>query len=212
MLKPVIPGDQWELGSWLQDGFVDRQGNIIVPQNARAAVAWYRRSANLGHPAAQNSLGVCLSDGKGTRRDDREALAWLKRALRQGDGCAANNIASVYRDRRDSRRALYWYERAAEGGDSDALVEVGARYYAGVGATRNPAYAVNCFRQAIQSRKVNISQAGRESAMYHLGIACYEGNGVRQSNSLALKWLIEANKDDDFPAARAAIDLITGKK
>jgi TPR repeat protein len=48
--------------------------------------------------------------------------------------------------------------------------------------------------------------------MYHLGIACYEGNGVRQSNSLALKWLIEANKDDDFPAARAAIDLITGKK
>jgi TPR repeat protein len=30
--------------------------------------------------------------------------------------------------------------------------------------------------------------------MYHLGIACYEGNGVRQSNSLALKWLIEATR------------------
>ncbi len=135
-------------------------------------------------------------------------MAWLKHALRQGDTCAANNIACVYRDRGDNRRALYWYQRAAKSGDGDALVEVGARYYTGVGARRNPVYAVSRFRDSIRSRGVNISQAGRQSAMYYLAMAYHEGKGVRHSDSVALKWLMKANKDDDFPAARAAIGLI----
>jgi len=205
------PEAQWELGAWLEDGLINRRGTVVIAPDPRAAAQWYRRSAALGNADAQNSLGVCLSDGKGTKRDDAEALLWLKRALRRGSPCAANNIACVYRDRGNDRRALYWYDRAAESGDGDALVEVGVRYYFGVGVRRNPAYAVACFRKAIRSSNAIISQAGRESAMFHLAMGYYEGNGVKQSNSHALKWLSKANNDDDFPAARAVIEMITRK-
>lgn len=48
--------------------------------------------------------------------------------------------------------------------------------------------------------------------MFHLAMACYEGNGIKQSDSKALKWLYKANQDDDFPAARAAIEMIGRKR
>lgn len=151
----------------------------------------------------QNHFGVCLSAGRGIRRDDAEALRWFKHALRQGDSCAANNIASVYGDRGNNRRAIFWYQRAVDCGDGDALVEVGRRYYAGVGVRRDPAHAVRCFHKAITSQ--SITQAGREDAMFYLGVAFHEGRGVRKSNSRAVKWLSRANKDDDHAEARNLI-------
>jgi len=191
---------QWELGSWLEDGFTNRQGALVVPEDRRAALSWFRRSAQIGNPNAQIHLGVYLCGGICTKRDDVKALFWFKRALRQNPSVAAHNIASIYRDREDQRRALLWYERAAAAGDGDALVEMGIQYYAGQGARRDPTHAVLCFREAIRSN--SISQLAREVAMYHLAVAYWEGLGVKQSNTKALQWLSLANRDDDFPAAQ----------
>jgi TPR repeat protein len=69
---------------------------------------------------------------------------------------------------------------------------------------------VRCFRKAITSKY--ISQAGREDAMFHLGTAFHEGRGVKQSNALAIRWLSQANKDDDHAGARNLIEKITEKK
>lgn len=199
---------QWELGSWLEEGLVDRRGTVVIAPDRRAAIRWYRRSAELGNPAGQNNLGVCLSDAKGAERNDAEALKWFKRALRQGESCAANNIACIYRDRGDHRRALQWYKKAVGSGDADALVEVGIRYYTGQGVRRDSVYAVQCFRKAIRSKRQNISEAGREKAMFRLGLAYFEGCGVKQSYRKALEWLLKANTGDDFPDARVAIKMI----
>jgi len=201
---------QWEVGSWLEDGLADPAGLVLVRPDARVAVRWFLRSANAGNPSGQNHLGVCLCTGRGMRRDDAEALRWFKRALVQSYPVAPNNIASVYADRGNNRRAMYWYQRAVACGDGDALVEVGRRYYAGVGVRRDPEQAVRCFRKAITSR--NISQAGREDAMFHLGIAFHEGRGVKQSNARAIKWLSQANKDDDHAEARKLIETITRRR
>jgi hypothetical protein len=105
---------------------------------------------------------------------------------------------------------MFWYRRAVASGDADALVEVGRRYYAGVGVRHDPEHAVRCFRKAITSN--NISQAGREDAMFHLGTAFHEGRGVKQSNARALKWLSRANRDDDHAEARNLIERITGRR
>lgn len=86
---------------------------------------------------------------------------------------------------------MIWFQRAAASGDGDALVEVGRGYYAGVGVRRDPGHAVSCFRRAMRSN--NISQAGREDAMFHLGTAFHEGRGLKQSDALAMKWLSQAN-------------------
>ena len=200
---------QWELGSWLEDGLTDPKGFVFIHPDARAAALWFRRSANAGNPAGQINFGCCLSAGCGVRRDDTEALRWFKRALLQSDPTAPNNIASVYGHRGNNRRAMFWHQRAVASGDGDALVEVGRRYYAGVGVRRDPGHAVRCFRKAITSK--NISQAGREDAMFHLGAAFHEGRGVKQSNARAIKWLSQANKDDDHAEARNLIERITGR-
>jgi TPR repeat protein len=102
---------------------------------------------------------------------------------------------------------MFWYRRAAASGDGDALVEVGQRYYTGVGVRRDPKRAVGYFRDAITSR--DISQAGRENAMFHLGVAYQEGRGVEKSSALALQWLSKANRDDDHTEARNLIKRIT---
>jgi uncharacterized protein len=149
-----------------------------------------------------------LSDTKGAERDDAEALKWFKRALRQGETCAANNIACISRDRGDHRRALNWYKKAVGSGDADALVEDGIRYYTGQGVRRNPVYAVQCFRKSIRSKRQNISETGREKAMFRLGLAHCDGCGVKQSYPKGLEWLSKANTDDDFPDARTAIEMI----
>lgn len=44
--------------------------------------------------------------------------------------------------------------------------------------------------------------------MYHLGVAFYEGRGVKKSNARAVKWLSRANKDDDHAEARNLLDRI----
>lgn len=144
------------------------------------------------------------------RRDDAEALRWYKRALRQGDTGAPNNIATVYRDRGDERRAVFWYRRAVTCGDRDALVEVGRRLSAGIGVRRDADEAVRHFRKAIASK--NITQAGREGAMFHLGIACWEGRGVRHSPAQAIKWLSRSNQDGDRPEAEELIQQIYNER
>jgi len=198
---------QWELGSLLDGGLLDRRGeSFAVKPNQRVAIRWFRRSAQAGNASGQVSLGNYLAAGRATDRDEDEAILWYKRAVRQSDSSAAVNIACVYNDRQDQRRAFFWYQRAAAMDDGDALVEVGVRYYEGRGVMRDPKGAVGCFREAIQSG--NISQAGREMAMFWLGRAYREGCGVSQSNTRAIEWLSKANCDDDIPAARRLINEI----
>ncbi len=201
---------QWEVGSWLEDGLTDPNGVVLVHPDLRAAVRWFRRSALGGSAPGQIHFGVCLCSGRGIHRDEVDALRWFKRALLQGDSSASNNIASVYGDRGNNRRAMLWYQRAAACGDGDALVEVGRRYYAGVGVRRDPKHAVRCFREAITSKY--ITEAGREDAMFHLGIAFHEGRGVEKSNARAVEWLSQANKDDDHAEARNLIERITKER
>lgn len=200
------PEAQWEVGSWCEDGLADSDGSVLVRKDLRAAVRWYRRSAAAGNASAQINLGTCLSTGRGVRRNDAEALHWYKRAWRGGDSSAPNNIATVYRDRGDESRALFWYRRAITCGDGDALVEVGRRLFTGCGVRSDAGQAVHCLRKAITSR--NITQAGREEAMFLLGVAYHEGRSVRRSLSLALRWLSKSNRDGDRPEARTRIEQI----
>jgi TPR repeat protein len=202
---------QWEVGSYCEDGLADPNGRVLVRRDVRAAVRWYRLSATAGNSSAQINLGNLLStSGLGIRRDDAEALLWYKQALRRGSSCAASNIATVHRDRGDHRRAMLWYRRAVAMGDDEALVEVGFRYQNGIGARRDAIEAVRCFRKAIAGKY--ISEAGRESAMFYLGVAFHEGCGVKKSDARALKWLRLANVDDDFAQARDLIEKIADAK
>lgn len=205
----AISGDtvaEFEVGLLYDGGEVDPEGDTLVKSNARQAVFWYRRAANHGNSSAQNSLGVCLSMGRGIRKNEQEALFWLKKAFRHGDPCAANNIATIYNNWENQRRALFWYQQAANRNDDDAFVEIGWRYYYGKGVKRDYQTAIEYYQKAIHSP--TITEAGKQNAMYYLGVAYKEGKGVEQSLLLAQKWLEQANCDKDHVRAQQVLQKI----
>jgi uncharacterized protein len=157
-----------DLGLNLLEGIQDRKGRSIVRRNPRAAVTWFRKAANRGDRTAASSLGYAYDVGLGTKRNVAQAKRWYQRAARSGDSTATSNLATVYRDAGKARLAFQWWKRAADMRDGDAAVDVGYCYQYGIGTRKNAADAKRMFRRAIASR--DISQYGREEAMYHLAV------------------------------------------
>jgi TPR repeat protein len=193
------PESEWGVADRYADGCKDKRGKVIVRRSAAKAAQWFRRAAEHGSCPAQNHLGTLLGDGKGVRKNFKEALLWLRKAFRGGNSCAAHNIAITYRESGDLKAAFKWFRRAAEAGDGDALIQLGIHYYWGKGVRRNPRAAVRCFRAATKVK--NSSGMGRDDAFFFLGIAYYEGRGVQASIPKAEKSFKRANIDSDHVAA-----------
>jgi TPR repeat protein len=111
-------------------------------------------------------------------------------------------LATVYRDAGKAGLAFQWWKRAADMRDGDAAVDVGYCYQYGIGTSKNAANAKRMFRRAIAFR--NISQYGREEAMYHLAVQFID-EGKRQ---LAFPLLKRATADDDFPEAASVLNQL----
>jgi TPR repeat protein len=191
-----------DLGLNLFEGIQDRKGRSIVRRNPRAAVAWFLRAANRGDRTAASSLGYACDVGLGTKRNAAQAIRWYRRAARSGDSTATSNLATVYRDAGKARLAFQWWKRAADMRDGDAAVDVGYCFQYGIGTRKNVANAKRMFRRAIASR--DISQFGREEAMYHLAVQFID-EGKRQ---FAFPFLKRATADNDFPEAASVLDQL----
>jgi TPR repeat protein len=191
-----------DLGLNLFDGIQDRRGRSLVRRNPRAAVTWFRRAANRGDGTAASSLGYAYDAGLGTKRNVSQAIRWYRRAARSGNSIAASNLATVYRDAGKADLAFQWWKRAADMRDRDAAVDVGYCYQYGIGTRKNAANAKRMFRRAITSRE--ISQWGREEAMYHLAIQFIDEGKKR----LAFPLLKRATADDDFPEAASVLNQL----
>jgi len=202
------PEAEWEVADRYGDGCKNRDGKTLVRRSRRKAAQWFRRAAEHGLSAAQNTLGVVLSNGDGVRKDVDEALSWLRKAFRAGDTCAAQNIAITYREIGDLRAAVKWFRKSADAVDGDALIQLGIHYYWGKGVRKNSKAAIRCFRMA--SKAKNISEGGRDDAFFLLGVAYSEGEGVRTSIPSARRLFKRANVDDDHPAARKMLRRLGG--
>ena len=191
-----------DLGLNLFEGIQDRRGRSLVRRNPGMAVTWFRMAASHGDSTAAGSLGYAYDVGLGTQRNVEQAIRWYRRATKLGNASAASNLATVYRDAGKARLAFQWWKRSEDMGDGDAAVDVGYCYQYGIGTRRDPVRAKRLFRRAIASR--NISQYGREDAMYHLAVQLIDEGQVR----LALPLLKRACADDDFPEAMSLVNQI----
>ncbi len=206
--KQEDPEAEWEVAGCFEDGCKNRKGKILARRSAKKAGVWLRRAAEHGCASAQCNLGVLLGDADRADGDPREAILWLKRALRGGVSCAALNIAITYRQDGDFRKAVHWFRKSVtSGGDDDALIQLGIHYYWGVGVRKDPVAAVRCFRKAAVG--TDICEASRDDAFFYLGIAYLEGKGVRASIATARKLFQRANLDNDHPAAGGALRELT---
>src|SRR6266568_8045078 len=105
----------------------------------RANEQWERRrlksafrlmlaAAKSGDSGAQVDLGYFYDTGIGVKRNRKAALYWYRRAARRGEGAAAANIGTIFRDEKDMKRALSWFRRAAKMGNGDANLEMAKIY------------------------------------------------------------------------------------
>ena len=184
-----------ELAITINDGIRGPNGRVLVRRNAPYAFRLLRRAAESGDENAAGSLGYAYDVGQGTKRNVAQAIRWYRRAARSGDPTATSNLATVYRDAGKAGLAFQWWKRAVDMRDGDAAVDVGYCYQYGIGTRKNTANAKRLFRRAIMSKEV--SQHGREEAMYHLAVQFIdEGN-----REFAIPLLKRAAADDDFPEA-----------
>jgi TPR repeat protein len=188
-----------DLGLDLFEGIQDRKGRSLVRRNPRMAVTWFRKAASHGDSTATGSLGYAYDVGLGTQRNVVQAIRWYRRATKLGNAASASNLATVYRDAGKARLAFQWWKRSAEMNDVDAAVDMGYCYQYGIGTRRDPVRAKRMFKRAIASR--DISQYGREEAMYHLALQLIDEGRKR----LAIPILKRACADDDFPEAAAVL-------
>jgi TPR repeat protein len=191
-----------ELAITINDGIRDANGRILVRRNAPYAFRLLRRAVESGDENAAGSLGYAYDVGQGTKRNVAQAISWYRRAVRLGDAGSANNLAIVYRDTGKAVFAFKWWERAADMRDSDAAVDVGYCYQYGIGTRKNAAKAKRMFGRAIASK--DISEYGREEAMYHLAVQ-YIDEGKRK---FAFPLLKRATADGDFPEAASVLNQL----
>jgi TPR repeat protein len=205
--RGVAAGDgaaMTEMAITINEGIRDGHGRVLVRANAPYAFRLLRRAVEIGDERAAGPLGYAYDVGQGVRRNKALALSWYHRAVNHGDGGAASNISTVYRDRGDLRLSHRWALRAVEMGDGDAAVTAGYNYLYGIGVRRDVAMARRLFQRALRQ---DISQYGREEALYNLAVA-YADNGDRKR---AIRLLERAGKDGDYPEAASLLGQLSAK-
>ena len=102
-----------------------------VPQDAKAAMKWYRTAADQGHAQAQNSVGSLLQADK----KYAQALPWYQKAAAQGNANATNNLAYFYDNglavAEDPGKAFTLYSKAADMGWAEAMWNLSGVYGGG---------------------------------------------------------------------------------
>jgi uncharacterized protein len=116
----------------------------------RSAFRLFLAAAKAGSSNSQTSLGYFYDAGIGVKPNRELALRWYRRAYRQGDACAANNIGTIFRDEQKTTHALRWFELAVNLGGGDANLEIAKIYL-----TKNDrANAIRYLKRTLKAKDV----------------------------------------------------------
>jgi len=121
----AIDGLQKETDAWsiCLYGYLLKQG-WGVEKNARKAVEYYRKSAELGSAHGQFNLGICYKFGDGVKTDLKETLKYYRLAAEQGNPLAQGQLGLFYRSgeivKVDFNQARFWLQKAADQDDSQS--------------------------------------------------------------------------------------------
>ena len=69
---------------------------MVLPQDDKSAVSYYRLAANQGYAFAQCNLAAMYEDGRGVHRDYKQALTWYRKAADQNLSSAEKQVGYFY--------------------------------------------------------------------------------------------------------------------
>ncbi|PTL77132.1 tetratricopeptide repeat protein [Vitiosangium sp. GDMCC 1.1324] len=119
----------------------------------REAFRLFHEAARAGHQASWLNVGYCFDVGRGVRRSRERALFWYRKAVSKGDGAAANNIGTMYRDEGRPRLAARWFQKAVSLGDTGALLHLAKLY---LGPLDDRAKARSALTRVARARDVTV--------------------------------------------------------
>jgi TPR repeat protein len=169
-----------------------------APCDAKRALAWLQKGADLGDARAQWNLGAMYASGaEGVARDLKLAFAWCQRSAEQGFAAAQSNLGALYALADNPARAAVCWQQAANQGDPEALYNLALAYSKGKGVAQDAAQAFSLLLQA--------AQCGLAPAQARLGLMYATGEGVVQDPVEAHKWFaIAASLGDEAAKANLA--------
>lgn len=177
-----------------------------VEQDAKEALAWYRKAAAQENGPAYNSIGNFYRMGTGVPADPKQAFEWYKKGADKKDDQAMLNLGNCYfygmGVDKDEKIAVQWWAAAADAGNVYAISQMGDCYYYGIGTEKDLTKAVEYLTKAADHNIAN--------AQYRLGILYYNGSGVEQDQSYA-ELLMRKARDGGMKEAQEFLDKNYGK-
>lgn len=149
----------------------DKRLKAYDAEDYATALKW-RFLAERGDAAAQFNLALIYERGQGVVQDDKEVVAWLRKAAEQAHALAQHNLGAKYELGRgvvqDYKEAVAWYRKAAEQGIDGAQYSLGVMYREGRGVIQYNVYAHMWFNilssNGNQADHVNFSASRDEIA------------------------------------------------
>lgn len=98
------------------------EGTGVITPNAKKAMKYYQRAANMKYLPAEYNFGIHLFFGKGIPQDKENGLYWLNKAADEGSASAQNTLGNIYREGLegtivDKKKAESWYIKATNNND-----------------------------------------------------------------------------------------------
>lgn len=167
-----------------------------------------RAMAEHGDSKAQWILGEAYRDGiLNLPKDYSEANKWFLRSANQGNPKGELNIGLSYLDGRgvpeDEHEGIKWIQRAANHGDGIAQGFIGANYLMGKYNFSKD------YTKAFILLRASADKGGLSKGEYLLGTCYYNGKGVVQNYSQAIKWFRKAAMHGDGEAQYALGTMYT---
>ena len=151
-------------------------------------VSWYRKAAEMGHPGAMRSLGVCYANGHGVPLSHEEAVRWYLRAADLGDAHAMCWLGLCYANgwgvSLSHEEAVRWYRRAADNEDAEAMRYLGYCYEYEQGVRESLEESASWYHRA--------ADKGDAEGMLRLAFCYADGFGVTKSHVEAANWFRRA--------------------
>jgi len=154
------------------------------------------QSARRGDAKSQHQLAALHQNGKGVKKDEKEAVSWLMKAANQGDSSAQNQMGIRYEEGRgvekDPKKAFFWYEKGATQGNSCAQHNLGLCYADGKGVPKDKIEAAKWFAAS--------AEQGNAWGQYCLGVSYGDGSGVPKNKKKAVEWFLKAAEQGHIDA------------
>ena len=142
------------------------------------------QAAGQGNHEAQNYAGWMYAKGRGTERNDGNAVFWYQQSANQGNQHAQLNLGRMYDQglgvQKDPVSARIWYQKSAEQGNQYAQLYLGDL----LAASLNYAHAIVYYQQA--------ANQDNAVAQFNMGDMYENGKGVNRDLDTAGYWYRKA--------------------